>query len=85
MKARVARARIKVCCEIGGVRGAGHLGSVSWTHALHAWGVFLCKMENLKTFEKFCIRKGSNLFCLITKIPLASGWRMDFTDENKMP
>lgn len=53
MKARVARARIKVCCEIGGVRRAGHLGSESWTHASHAWGVFLCKMENLKTLRGF--------------------------------
>lgn len=65
MKARVARARIKVCCEIGGVRRAGHSGSESWTHASHAWGVFLCKMENLKTFERFCIRKGSNVFCFV--------------------
>lgn len=65
MKVRVARSRIRVCCEIGGIKGAGQSGSVSWTHALHGWEVFLCKTENLKTFEKFCIRKGSNVFCFV--------------------
>lgn len=65
MEADVARAgsKEKKWCKVGGGRGVGYSGSESWPDV---WGLFLCAVGSLKSFEKFCRRKRNNVFYLFS-------------------